>query len=88
MTLLPTTVSEAAGYNAIHATIKRTEAKNSKITLKLSDDSNGELYYTTPITMPEGTEEVTFPIGVKDNQKVDGTRKVKFSAAIYITDCG
>ncbi len=88
MTLLPTTVSEAAGYNAVHATIKRTEAKNSKITLKLSDDSNGELYYTTPITMPEGTEEVTFPIGVKDNQKVDGTRKVKFSAAIYITDCG
>ena len=88
MTLLPTTISEAAGYNAIHATIKRTEAKNSKITLKLSDDSNGELYYTTPITMPEGTEEVTFPIGVKDNQKVDGTRKVKFSAAIYITDCG
>ena len=88
MTLLPTTVSEAAGYNAVHATIKRTEAKNSKITLKLSDDSNGELYYTTPITMPEGTEEVTFPIDVKDNQKVDGTRKVKFSAAIYITDCG
>ena len=88
MTLLPTTVSEAAGYNAIHATIKRTEAKNSKITLKLSDDSIGELYYTTPITMPEGTEEVTFPIGVRDNQKVDGTRKVKFSAAIYITDCG
>lgn len=88
MTLLPTTVSEAAGYNAVHATIKRTEAKNSKITLKLSDDSNGELYYTTPITLPEGTEEVTFPIGVKDNQKVDGTRKVKFSAAIYITDCG
>lgn len=88
MTLLPTTVSEAAGYNAVHATIKRTEAKNSKITLKLSDDSNGELYYTIPITMPEGTEEVTFPIGVKDNQKVDGTRKVKFSAAIYITDCG
>ena len=88
MTLLPTTVSEAAGYNAVHATIKRTEAKNSKITLKLSDDSNGELYYTTPITMPEGTKEVTFPIGVKDNQKVDGTRKVKFSAAIYITDCG
>ncbi len=88
MTLLPTTVSEATGYNAVHATIKRTEAKNSKITLKLSDDSNGELYYTTPITMPEGTEEVTFPIGVKDNQKVDGTRKVKFSAAIYITDCG
>ena len=88
MTLLPTTISEAAGYNAVHATIRRTEAKNSKITLKLSDDSNGELYYTTPITMPEGTEEVTFPIGVKDNQKVDGTRKVKFSAAIYITDCG
>ncbi len=88
MTLLPTTVSEAAGYNAIHATIKRTGATNSKITLKLSDDSKGEIYYTSPITMPEGTEEVTFPIGVKDNQKVDGTREVKFSAAIYITDCG
>lgn len=88
MTLQPTTVSEAAGYNAVYATITRNSAVNSKITLKLSDDSNNELYYTQTITMNEGVEEVTFPIGVKDNQKVDGTRTVKFTAAVYITDCG
>lgn len=88
MTMQPTDISEAAGYNAVYATIKRVEATNSKITLKLSDNSNGELYYTTPLTMDEGVQELTFPIGVRDNQKVDGTRTVKFNAAVYITDCG
>lgn len=88
MSLQPETISEAAGGNAIFATVTRVEATNSKITLKLSDDSNSELYYNNTITMPEGTTSVTFPIGVKDNQKVDGTRKVNLTAAVYITDCG
>ncbi len=88
MTLQPKTVSEGAGYNAVYATVKRTSATNSKITLKLSDDGAGDLYYSSTITMDAGVEEATFPIGVKDNQKVDGTRKIKFTAAVYITDCG
>ena len=54
MTLQPTTVSEAAGYNAVYATITRNSAVNSKITLKLSDYSNNELYYTQTLTMNEG----------------------------------
>lgn len=88
LTMQPTEISEAAGYNAIFAKIRRVGAANSKITLKLSDDSNGELYYQQTLTMNEGVQELTFPIGVRDNQKVDGTRKVKFNASIYITDCG
>lgn len=88
LALTPTVISEGAGGNAIFGTITRQEATNSKITVKLSDDSNGALYYTSTLTMPEGTTSITFPIGVKANQKVDGTRPVKITAAVYITDCG
>lgn len=85
--LTPDAVSEGQGPNAIYGTVKRQGATNSKITLRLSDDGNDELYYASPITMAEGVTEVTFPIGVKDNQMVDGDRCVNFTAEVFITDC-
>lgn len=88
MTLTPEAISEAQGANAIFGTITRSDVTNSKITIKLTDDSKGQLYYSGTITMPAGTTSVTFPIGVKDNQKVDGDRVVRLTASIYITDCG
>ncbi len=88
MTMTPTTVSEAAGSNAIYGTITRSEITDSKITIKLTDDSDGQLYYTGTLTMPAGTTSITFPIGVRDNQRVDGDRQVRVTASVYITDCG
>lgn len=88
MNIQPNIVSEAAGYGAMQATIVRNGALNSKVTLKLSDDGKNALYYDNTVTLNEGVDRITFPISVKDNQVVDGTRQVRISAAIYLTDCG
>lgn len=88
MSLHPNIISEDAGYGAIQATIVRNGAMNSKVTLKLSDDGNNTLYYDKTITLNAGVEKITFPVSVKDNQVVDGTRNVKLKAAVYLTDCG
>ena len=87
MTLLPSTVSEDAGSEAVHAMITRKNVVDNKITLRLSDDGDGAIFYDNTITMDKGVTEVTVPIGVKDNDKVDGTREVNLTAAIYISSC-
>lgn len=88
MTLSPTTVSESAGPQAIIGTITRTGVTNNKITVKLSDDGDGDLYYTTStMTMPAGTTSVKFSLGVRDNQNVDGDRTVNVKAGVYLTSC-
>ncbi len=87
MTITPSIVSEAAGSEAIHAVIRRTGVVGNKITLRLTDDGNDALFYNNTITMEKGITEVTVPIGVKDNVKVDGTREVNLTASIYISSC-
>lgn len=87
MSITPNTISEKAGANAIYATITRKEATNSKITVKISDTSDGELYYTNTITLDGGVTDATFPISIKDNKTVDGERTVKLYAEVYITSC-
>lgn len=88
MTLAPTTVSEGAGPQAILGTITRTGVTNNKITVKLTDDGVNDIYYSQQtFTMPAGTTTIKFPLGVKDNQDVDGDRTVRIRAAVYMTDC-
>ena len=88
MTLSPTTVSEGAGPSAILGTITRTGVTNNKITIKLTDDGENDIYYSqTTLTMPAGTTTINFPLGVRDNATVDGDRTVNIRAAVYITDC-
>ncbi|MBQ8936528.1 MAG: Ig-like domain-containing protein [Bacteroidaceae bacterium] len=88
LTLSPTTVSEGAGPSAILGTITRTGVTNNKITIKLSDDGQNDIYYSqTTLTMPAGTTTINFPLGVRDNAIVDGDRTVNIRAAVYITDC-
>lgn len=89
MTLTPGTVSEGAGPQAIYGTITRSEVTDNKITIKLQDDGVDDIYYSVrTITMNPGTTTVNFPLGVIDNQKVDGDRKVRIRAAVFMTDCG
>lgn len=88
MTLTPKTVSEAGGPQAIYGTITRSEVTDNKITIKLTDDGNNDIYYSVQtITMPAGTTTVNFPLGVRDNVTMDGDRLVHIRAAVYITDC-
>ena len=87
MTLLPSIVKEDAGSEAIRAVITRKDVVDNKITLRLSDDGKGDIFYNNTITMDKGVTEVTVPIGVKDNVKVDGTRDICLTASIYISTC-
>lgn len=87
MEITPNVVSEAAGANAIHVTITRSGVTNNDITIRLSDDSAGDLFYNATITMKSGEEKAVVPIGVKDNEKVDGEREVHLTAAVYISTC-
>lgn len=88
MTLTPTTVSESAGVSAIYGTLTRSGVTNNKITVKLSDDGNNDIYYSTrTVTMPAGTTTVNFPVGIRDNSEKEGDRIVKLKASVYISDC-
>lgn len=88
MTLTPTDVSEAAGPSAMYGTIVRSGVTDNRITIKLSDDGDDDLYYSVKsITLPAGTTTANFPVGVKDNAEKEGDRVVNLKAAVYISDC-
>lgn len=88
LTLSPNQVSESVGPVAVAATLRRTGVTNNKITVKLSDDSNGGIYYgKNTIEMAKGVEEVHFNLGPIDNANVDGDRVVNITAAVYISSC-
>lgn len=88
LTLTPSEISEGDGPSAVLARLVRTDKFDTQVTVDLSDDSNGELYYPTKqIKLAPGEKSVEFPIGVRDNSNVDGNRTVNVQAAVYISSC-
>lgn len=90
LTLTPTTVNENAGPTAINARLHRVGEASSKITIKLSDDSDGSIIYPTQsksLTLNKGVTTADFSLGVVDNAIVDGDRTVNITAAVYIASC-
>lgn len=88
MEITPLSFSESAGPQAAIASLRRTKVTDNKITVKLTDDSKGTLYYpSTSIVLEKGVTEYQFAIGVVDNDLKDGDRKVKLTAAVYISSC-
>lgn len=89
LSLSPNAVSEGAGPQAVTATLRRTDNKQSVVNIRLSDNSNGGIYYPRQsFTMEKGVETVTFNLGPVDNSLVDGEREVNITAAVYISSCG
>jgi hypothetical protein len=87
-TLTPSTVSESAGAQAVIGVIRRTDQLDKKVTLMLSDNSNGMLHYpSTTLVMKEGEAEVQFSIGIYDNSTVEGDRPYEVTATVYATSC-
>lgn len=87
-TLAPESVGEDGGPAALLGVIKRVDKFDKRITLKLRDDSNGLLKYTSEtIVMEKGKSEVQFNIGVVDNDLVDGDKTVHVEAVVYSTSC-
>lgn len=90
MTVNPTTISEGDGVQALYCTIRRTGVTNNAVTLQISDDSEyEELIYNNGrlIDMPAGTTEISFYLGVRDNNEVDGTRQLNLKASVYVAGC-
>lgn len=88
LSIEPTILSESSGPQAAIATLKRTRVTDNKITIKLTDTAEGSLYYPqSTITLEKGVTEYQFAIGVKDDSKKQGDRKVKFTAAVYVASC-
>ena len=88
LTLTPNQVSEGAGPTSVSAVLTRTGVTDNKITIKLSDDSNGGLYYSNKsITMDKGVETVFFSLGPVENTMQEGDRTYTVRAALWISSC-
>ena len=88
LVLKPQSVSENAGTNAVIGVLSRSGNLDSKVTLQLTDDSNGLLTYSSKtLTLKKGEREVKFGLGVTDDLLVNGDREVTMTAAIYVSSC-
>lgn len=86
--LMPTQVQESDGPLAISAVLRRLTHTDKKINVRLSDDSNGGIYYgNQTLALAKGVEEVHFNLGPLDNATVDGDRTVTITAAVWISSC-
>ncbi|MBR1548208.1 MAG: hypothetical protein IJ637_05725, partial [Prevotella sp.] len=88
LTLTPNKVSEGAGVNAVAAVLTRTGKVDNKITVRLSDDSDGALYYgNRSLEMPKGVETIYFNLGPVDNTLKDGDRTYNITAGVWVSSC-
>ncbi|WP_278744226.1 InlB B-repeat-containing protein [Muribaculum intestinale] len=88
MEILPAEVSESAGPSAMRGILRRTDNFDKRVTVILSDNSAGELYYSASrIELGSNVRSAEFSIGVIDNNLVDGDRNVDITAAVYISSC-
>ncbi|MCR5821272.1 MAG: hypothetical protein K6F94_10090 [Bacteroidaceae bacterium] len=87
-TLEPTSVSEDDGTVCVHAYVRRIGKLSNVITIRLSDDSDGQIHYDrTWYEMPKGAEMIDFYMGVNDDDIVNGDRTVNITAAVWISSC-
>lgn len=88
LTILPNKVQEGAGPVSVAGILRRTGVTSNKITVRLSDDSNGGLYFgTRELVLNKGVEEVSFNFGPIDNAQVDGDRTYTITAAVWLSSC-
>ena len=87
LTISPEEVNEDAGANAAFATIRRSGVTTNKVTIRLSDNSNGLLLYNTDVVMEKDEIEKIVGISIIDNNLVDGTRDIDITADVYISTC-
>jgi hypothetical protein len=89
ITFSPSTVSESAGVQASVVTVKRTGVTNNAITVKITDDAAGALFYSnSTLSFAAGETEKQITMGVVDNVQMEGTRTFSVSASVYMASCG
>lgn len=88
LTLTPNRVSESAGVTSIAGILRRTGKTDNKITVKLTDDAGGKLYFSNrSLELAKGVEEIHFNFGPVDNAQVDGDRTYTITAAVWVSSC-
>ena len=88
LSLVPCKVQESAGPVSVAGILRRTGITTNKITVRLSDDSHGGLYFgTRELVLTKGVEEVSFNFGPVDNAQVDGDRTYTVTAAVWLSSC-
>lgn len=88
LSLQPNKVQEGAGPVSVAGTLRRTTNKDSKITVKLTDDADGDLYFgNRTLVLQKGTEEVSFNFGPVDNAQVDGDKTYTITASVWLSSC-
>ncbi|SMO72953.1 Por secretion system C-terminal sorting domain-containing protein [Saccharicrinis carchari] len=85
--ILTDSISEGGGPYAAWAIVRKTDAEDKHVRVKLNANVANALFFPTDITLPLGTGEKKFNLGAIDNALVDGTRKVILTAAIYLPSC-
>ena len=80
------TVQEASGMYATYGIIKRKSGEGN-ITVSFNTSVPNALILPGTITIPKGTNEVRFNIGVVDNNEVDGYRKIDITGSVYVISC-
>lgn len=86
--LTPSIINESSGAGAVIGKVRKLNHLDSKITVKLKDDSNGRLYYSSStLVLEKGIEQREFTIGIVDNSIVDGNFLAAITASIYISSC-
>jgi hypothetical protein len=82
-------VSEAAGYYATKATLRRAAGSPSfAFTANLTTNVPNTLILPASVSLAQGENEKTFDVGVVDNTLVDGNRNIGITASIYVNSCG
>lgn len=88
-TVTPATISEGAGPSAIQCTIERTTKLENRVTVNLSTNVDGQIYFPMQsITLDKQQSSATFSIGAIDNDRMEGDRTVNVTASIWISSCG
>ncbi len=88
MELTPNQVQESDGPLCISAVLRRVTHTDKRVTVRLSDDSKGGIYYgNQTLELAKGVEEVHFNLGPIDNATVDGDRTYTVTAAVWLSSC-
>lgn len=88
LVLSPSQISEGAGPTSVMAKLLRKTHADSEITIVLSDDSNGDIYYSQKrFTLKAGVTTAEFAIGAIDNAQKEGDRTVNITAGVWVNSC-
>ena len=86
LTLDRTTVSEAAGINAVVARIERDQATVNPLTVWLTNSDTNAAATPENVVVPAGETFVEFPIGVIDDSEADGAQTSIIVAEVRLAD--